>query len=231
MATGSEVARLFVTVGADITGMTVGMNSASAKLQAVGKEMMSTGPAMTAALSVPLLKAGRDMVDTAATFEAQMKVIGGTLENMGVSISGWFGALIGGAVPWGSGLLALLKSPFEGLLQFVKNLHIPLPRFTVEWQEVMGVRLPKGVSVKWYGSGLDAVFNTPTLIGVGERGAERVTVTPLHRDKGGSGGEVTGALDLNLKMEVNQRRLQTLHERLEVGRRNDAALRTLAVLA
>jgi hypothetical protein len=36
---------------------------------------------------------------------------------------------------------------------------------------------------------------------------------------------------VNLTMEVNQRRLQTLHERLEVGRRNDAALRTLAVLA
>jgi len=30
----------------------------------------------------------------------------------------------------------------------------------------------------WYGSGLDAMFSRPTLIGVGERGREHVTVTP-----------------------------------------------------
>jgi hypothetical protein len=31
----------------------------------------------------------------------------------------------------------------------------------------------------WYASGLDAVISKPTMIGVGESGAERVTVTPL----------------------------------------------------
>jgi phage-related protein len=31
----------------------------------------------------------------------------------------------------------------------------------------------------WYGGGLDAIFSHPTVIGVGERGAERVSVTPL----------------------------------------------------
>jgi len=36
----------------------------------------------------------------------------------------------------------------------------------------------------WYGSGLDAMFSRPTLIGVGERGPERVTVTPS-----GGGGQ------------------------------------------
>jgi hypothetical protein len=30
----------------------------------------------------------------------------------------------------------------------------------------------------WYGAGLDAVFRSPTMIGVGERGAEHVRVTP-----------------------------------------------------
>lgn len=36
----------------------------------------------------------------------------------------------------------------------------------------------------WYGGGLDAVFDRPTVIGVGERGRERVTVTPA-----GHGGD------------------------------------------
>lgn len=37
-------------------------------------------------------------------------------------------------------------------------------------------------AVHWYGSGLaGAIFNRPTLIGVGERGAERVDVTPVGR--------------------------------------------------
>lgn len=31
----------------------------------------------------------------------------------------------------------------------------------------------------WYGNGLDAVFSHPTVIGVGEKGAEHVSVTPL----------------------------------------------------
>ncbi|HKA97610.1 MAG TPA: hypothetical protein VKD66_15185, partial [Streptosporangiaceae bacterium] len=33
----------------------------------------------------------------------------------------------------------------------------------------------------WYGDGLDAVFTRPTLIGVGERGMEHVSVTPAGR--------------------------------------------------
>jgi hypothetical protein len=34
----------------------------------------------------------------------------------------------------------------------------------------------------WYGNGLDAVFGKPTIIGVGERGRERVTVTPAGKE-------------------------------------------------
>jgi hypothetical protein len=36
----------------------------------------------------------------------------------------------------------------------------------------------------WYGAGLDAVFGSPTLIGVGERGPERVSVQPVGRAGG-----------------------------------------------
>jgi hypothetical protein len=50
----------------------------------------------------------------------------------------------------------------------------------------------------WYGKGLEGgIFNRPTLIGVGERGPERVDVTPLH-GRGGrrGGGPIYLTLDL-----------------------------------
>jgi hypothetical protein len=40
----------------------------------------------------------------------------------------------------------------------------------------------------WYGNGLTGgVFTRPTMIGVGDRGPERVDVTPLRRGRGGGG--------------------------------------------
>jgi hypothetical protein len=45
---------------------------------------------------------------------------------------------------------------------------------------------PGGVG--WYGTGLDAIVSKPTLIGVGELGRERVTVTPLAAGGGRGGG-------------------------------------------
>lgn len=42
-------------------------------------------------------------------------------------------------------------------------------------------------SPHWYGSGLEAgVFNRPTLIGVGERGPEEVSITPVGKRRGGN---------------------------------------------
>lgn len=37
-------------------------------------------------------------------------------------------------------------------------------------------------AVSWYAGGLDAIFGKPTIIGVGERGKEHVTVTPVGRE-------------------------------------------------
>ena len=51
----------------------------------------------------------------------------------------------------------------------------------------------------WYGSGLDAMFSRPTLIGVGERGPERVQVTP----GGGGGGDLVAELRA-LRAELRQ---------------------------
>jgi hypothetical protein len=58
-----------------------------------------------------------------------------------------------------------------------------------------------GRSPHWYGSGLDAVFRSPTLIGVGERGPEAVSVKPLGQ--GTRSGTVTiekGAITVPLQV-------------------------------
>lgn len=52
-------------------------------------------------------------------------------------------------------------------------------------------------SAGWYGNGLDGIFSRPTVIGVGERGAERVQVTPVTAGRGG------GASTLNLTVNIN----------------------------
>ena len=107
-------------------------------------------------------------------------------------------------------IIAAIKTPFQdaydwlknlwnGLIEWIRhifdNVHIPLPHFNVNWTEILGVRIPSGVSVDWYASGLDAVFSKPTLIGVGEAGAERVQVTPLNAptktERGGDTWNIT----------------------------------------
>jgi hypothetical protein len=45
----------------------------------------------------------------------------------------------------------------------------------------------------WYGSGLDAIVNGPALLGVGERGAEHVTVTPAGQGGPSAAFEVSSS--------------------------------------
>jgi phage-related minor tail protein len=56
----------------------------------------------------------------------------------------------------------------------------------------------------WYGGGLDAIFNHPTVIGVGERGPEAVSVTPLA-SYGAKGGGSAGLLQQLIAAINNER--------------------------
>lgn len=47
----------------------------------------------------------------------------------------------------------------------------------IDWTTFTGMSKPAG----WYASGLDTIIDRPTVIGVGEAGPERVTVTPAGR--------------------------------------------------
>lgn len=83
---------------------------------------------------------------------------------------------------------------WEGLRDWIThifdNIHIPLPHFRINWQEVAGVQIPAGIHVDWYAQGGDFVVRRPTLIGVGEAGPERVIVQPLGQQGHGLGREV-----------------------------------------
>lgn len=58
-------------------------------------------------------------------------------------------------------------------------------------------------NVGWYGNGLDAMFNRPTLIGVGERGPERVTVTPAGREPAGRSGPLIHIGEMHVHDEAD----------------------------
>lgn len=57
--------------------------------------------------------------------------------------------------------------------------HIDLPHFNITWESVGGTKLkiPKFNGIKWYASG--GIFDSPSVIGVGEAGAE--AVVPLDK--------------------------------------------------
>jgi hypothetical protein len=76
------------------------------------------------------------------------------------------------------GIINQIKGAWEGL----GRIHIPLPHFRagIKWASVAGIEFPiPDIGIEWYGRGLPAtLFDQPTIIGVGERGPEVVTVTP-----------------------------------------------------
>lgn len=75
----------------------------------------------------------------------------------------------------------------DKLSHIFEGISIPLPHFSVKYMNVAGIQVPSGFDVQWYGQGGDFIARAPTLIGVGESGAERVTITPVGAGAGVSG--------------------------------------------
>jgi len=97
----------------------------------------------------------------------------------------------------------------QAVLDSIKVPHIPTPHFslTTENQSIAGISVPvPKLNVSWYAKGIDAIFDQPTLIGVGEAGPERVVVQPLGKGgtaKGGQGGDqVTNNYNLNVTYPI-----------------------------
>jgi hypothetical protein len=92
----------------------------------------------------------------------------------------------------------------QGFFDGIRIPHIPTPHINV-WTSpgALGIPIPH-VDVQWYQHGLDAIISRPTLIGVGEAGAERVQVTPLG---GGSGGGNDALINAVRALVVSQSEL------------------------
>lgn len=83
-----------------------------------------------------------------------------------------------------------VTSAIQGFFDGIRIPNIPTPHINVWTTDgPLGIPVPH-VDVQWYQHGLDAIISRPTLIGVGEAGAERVQVTPL-----GGGGGASGSND------------------------------------
>ncbi len=194
---------------------------------------------LTTSFTVGIPKA---LTAAGTAFENLWKSIVAWLTDLGSNFGTFFGGLGARFVAWFSGpiqairdfgatALAAIKGPFQEawdwltglwgtvgdwLKNIFSNIHIPMPHFHIDWGEVLGVRIPVGFGVDWYGSGLDAVFNQPTLIGVGEAGAERVQVTPVGGGgKGGSGD--TWNIEINTTRDAASS-LQNLLTMLQMAR-------------
>lgn len=92
------------------------------------------------------------------------------------------------------GVIQGIVSNIIAAWQRLGSFHIPLPHFRAGTRDVSvaGISFPiPDIGIDWYGKGMPTtVFDKPTMIGVGERGPEAVSVTPL---RGGAAGATGGA--------------------------------------
>lgn len=77
-----QIASLFATIGADVTGLMSALGTArgqltgfQAEMATAGTNMARIGTRMTAALTVPIVAAGVKMIETAASFESATNIL------------------------------------------------------------------------------------------------------------------------------------------------------------
>lgn len=83
MPQGTQIASLFATVGADLTGLTGGLAQARGQLAGfqnhmsqVGGNLMRVGGVLTAAVTTPIVGLGAAMVNTAGEFQSATNILG-----------------------------------------------------------------------------------------------------------------------------------------------------------
>lgn len=148
----------------------------------------SVGETLAPALKtmMPVLK----MVATimAGRLKAAFTVITVAAKLLSAAVKG-IAIVFAGVVQKVSGLISSLKAKFTSVANAFKNMfkggvrapHIPLPHFSISpkgWKigDLVKGKIPS-LSVNWYAKG--GIFNSPSLIGVGEAGSE--AVVPLDK--------------------------------------------------
>ena len=105
---------------------------------------------------------------------------------------------------------------------------IKLPHFDVEWSSITAfgktIDFPSGFDIDWYKNG--GIFDSPSVIGVGEAGAE--AVVPLDKfwdklDNMQTGGDVTINVYAQPGMDVNQLALKVEQRLVQLQKQRNKA--------
>ncbi len=111
------------------------------------------------------------------TISAGLGVVGSIVSNIFNGIKNNIVNLFSSAVNYVGGQLGRLKSMFSGLS--LQLPHIKLPHFTISGSFSLNPPRIPSIGVNWYAKG--GVFDSPSVIGVGEAGQE--AVLPLTNDR------------------------------------------------
>jgi minor tail protein len=80
---GVPIAQLFVTVGADISGLSSGLSSASSQIQKFGSQLQSTGRDLSIGLTAPIVGLSTAIVKTGSDFDLAAKGVQKTVGQLG----------------------------------------------------------------------------------------------------------------------------------------------------
>ena len=166
--------------------------SAKAMIKTLWDTLVDT--AMSVAITLmPAIKALLPVIKAVATFMAGRLKTTFTIITVAVKVLSAaikaIATVFAGVVQKVAGLASSIKSKFDAVASAFKRMfsggikppHIPLPHFAIKpagWKigDLVKGKIPS-LSVNWYASG--GIFNSPSLIGVGESGAE--AVVPLDK--------------------------------------------------
>ena len=166
--------------------------SAKQMVKTLGDVLFDTAMSVATTL-MPAIKALLPVIKMVATFmagrlKASFTVITVAVKLVSAAIKG-IAIVFAGVVTKVASLVSSIKSKFEAVAKAFKSMfsggikapHVPLPHFSISpkgWKigDLLKGKIPS-LNVNWYAKG--GIFNSPSLIGVGEAGSE--AVVPLDK--------------------------------------------------
>lgn len=182
----NEIAGVIVTAFGPV------IQSAISMVKTLMSTIVSTAAAVGTQLA-PVIKMLLPVIKAVATFMAgrlrnSFTLITGVVKVLATVIKS-LATMFSSVVQIIGGKVASLKSKFDSVASAFKKMfsggikapHVPLPHFSISpagWKigDLVKGKIPS-LSVKWYAKG--GIFNSPSLIGVGEAGSE--AVVPLDK--------------------------------------------------
>lgn len=232
------LAPLLITLGKVATGISALINLVGVIGPAIGGLAAAGGPILAViAVIGALVAAGVWLYKHWDQVKAKAQAFGEKIKHV------WTAIKIATAGAWKKikeSITAPFTSAYEkvkGIIEKIKSwfpIHlgdlfsgIKLPHFDVEWSSIRAfgrtINYPSGFDIDWYKNG--GIFDSPSLIGVGEAGAE--AVVPLdklwNKLDNMSTGEVTINVYASPGMDVNQLALKVEQRLVQLQKQRSKA--------